>query len=98
MLQQSLMIVRRAGLERFLAGLLGAPWSDGEVSPEEIMKRQLAPFEFIQVPYGRSRPIDFSRSHFYAQHLDDDELRHLSKINDGDVPACPASAPMRQIG
>jgi ADP-heptose:LPS heptosyltransferase len=87
MLQQSLMIVRRAGLERFLAGLLGAPWSDGEVSPEEIMKRQLAPFEFIQVPYGRSRPIDFSRSHFYAQHLDDDELRHLSKINDGDVPA-----------
>jgi hypothetical protein len=28
MLQQSLIVVRRAGLERFLEGLFGAPWSD----------------------------------------------------------------------
>jgi hypothetical protein len=81
-LQQSLMIVRRPGLERFLEGLLGAPWTDGECSPEEIMRRRLAPFDFIQVPYGRSRPIDFGRSHFYAQHLDDDELqRFLERLS-----------------
>jgi hypothetical protein len=73
----SLIIVRRAGLERFLTGLLGAPWTDGEVSPEEIMKRRLAPFDFVRVPYGRSRPIDFTRSHFDAKHLDGDELRHF---------------------
>ena len=85
MLQQSLIIVRRAGLERFLIGLLGAPWTDGELSPEEIMRRRLAPFDFVQLPYGRSRPIDFTRPHFYAQHLNDDELRHFL----GDLPSAP---------
>lgn len=81
MLQQSLMIVRHTGLERFLIGLLGAPASDGEVSPEEIMRTRLAPLDFLRVPYGRSRPIDFDCSHFYAQHLDDDELaRFLKKV------------------
>jgi len=77
MLQQSLLIVRRAGLERFLQGILGAPWTDGELSPEEIMRQRLAPFELVQVPYGRSWPIDFDRCHFYAEHLDDDELRRF---------------------
>jgi len=38
MMQQSLMIVRRCALERFLIGLLDAPWSDGEQSPEETMR------------------------------------------------------------
>src|SRR5438105_6667696 len=64
MLQQSLIIVRRNGLERFLIGLLSAPWTDGDVSPEETMRRQLTPFDFIQLPYGRSRPIDFTRTDF----------------------------------
>ena len=73
MLQQSLMIVRKTGLERFLTGLLSSPFSDGELSPEEIMRIQLNP-GIIQIPFGRSRPIDFGRSHFYAQHLTDDEL------------------------
>jgi hypothetical protein len=67
MLQQSLIVVRRSGLERFLSGILGAPWTDGEVSPEETMRTRLEPYELLQVPYGRSRPIDFNRSHFYAQ-------------------------------
>ena len=87
MLQQSVMVVHRAGLERFLVGLLGAPWTDGEVSPEEIMKRRLMPFDFIRVPYGRSRPIDFARSHFYAQHLDDEELRRFSILSETDASA-----------
>lgn len=74
MLQQSFVIVRRSGLLRFIAGLLGSPWTDGEKSPEEIMRLQLAPFGYVQIPYGRSRPIDFERSHFYAQHLSEAEL------------------------
>jgi peptidoglycan/xylan/chitin deacetylase (PgdA/CDA1 family)/SAM-dependent methyltransferase len=81
MLQQSLIVVRRSGLERFLSGILEAPWTDGEVSPEETMRTMLQPYELLQVPYGRSRPIDFDRSHFYVQHLDDDELaRILNKL------------------
>ena len=81
MMQQSLVIVRRPALERFVIGLLGAPWSDGEQSPEETMRIRLPPYGFIRIPYGRSRPIDFDRSHFYAQHLDDEELaRFLNKI------------------
>ena len=60
---------------------MNAPCTDGELSPEMIMHNRLAPVGFLRVPYGRSRPIDFERSHFYAQHLDDDELqRFLSLI------------------
>ena len=79
MVQQSLIIVRRPALERFLIGLLSAPATDGEVSPEEIMRARLEPFDFLRVGYGRSRPIDFDHPHFYAQHLDEDELAHLNK-------------------
>ena len=74
MLQQSLIVVRRSGLERLLIGLLSTTATDGEVSPEETMRMRLQPFDFVWVPYGRSRPIDFNRSHFYVQHLDEDEL------------------------
>jgi hypothetical protein len=96
MLQQSLIIVRRPGLERFLIGLLGATASDGEVSPEETMRIQLAPFDFLRVPYGRSRPIDFDRSHFYVQHLDDNELsRFLNKL--GPAGSAGTKIPSLQI-
>jgi hypothetical protein len=80
MLQQSLMVVKRAGLERFLEGILGSPWSDGDLPPEEIMARRLAPLGHLRIPYGRSRPIDFSRSHFYAHHLTDGELARAMKL------------------
>lgn len=79
MLQQSLIVVRRPALERFIESLLEAPWSDGEISPEETMRRLLNPFELLRVPYGRSRPIDFNRSHFYAQHLSESELREFRR-------------------
>jgi hypothetical protein len=82
MLQQSLMIVRRSGMERFISGILGAPWTDGERSPEETMRLRLAPFGLVGVPYGRSRPIDFERTHFYAQHLDEDELARMQDAID----------------
>lgn len=74
MLQQSVMIVRRAGLERFIRQMLSAPHTDGEVSPEETMRQLLPPFDLLKVPYGRSRPIDPAAPHFYAQHLSEPEL------------------------
>ena len=75
--QQSLVVVRNAGLPRFIEGIVNAPCSDGELSPEMIMHDRLRPVGFLRVPYGRSRPIDFESSHFYAQHLDDDELQRF---------------------
>lgn len=86
MLQQSLMIVRRAGLERFLEGLLGAPWTDGECSPEETMRKRLAPFDFVRIPFGRSRPLDFRQKHFYVQHLERDELSRALEISGMSLP------------
>ena len=74
MLQQSLMIVRKPGLERFISGLLGSQWTDGEVSPEEIMARVYNPVDTVKVPFGRSRPIDYNRSHCYVHHLQAEEL------------------------
>jgi hypothetical protein len=75
--QQSLMIVKRTGLERFMTATLSAPENDGQLSPERKMERDLPPFGIVAVPYGRSRPIDFSLSHFYAQHLSEEELRQF---------------------
>ena len=63
MLQQSLMIVRRPGLERFLIGLLGAPWSDGEQSPEEIMKTKA---RALRVPEGTLWPLSPDRLRSFA--------------------------------
>jgi hypothetical protein len=81
MLQNALIIVRRTGLERFIAAILGAPWTDGEISPEETMRRRMPPYGLIAIPFGRSRPIDFKEANFYVHHLDDNELqRFLSLI------------------
>jgi hypothetical protein len=78
--QQSLVVVRGAALPRFIDGIVNAPCTDGEVSPEMIMHGRLAPVGFLHVPYGRSRPIDFERSHFYVQHLDRDELQRFLSL------------------
>lgn len=87
MLQNALVIVRRAGLERFIDGILGAPWTDGQVSPEETMRRRMPPYGLIGIPFGRSRPIDFKEPNFYTHHLDDDELHgFLELINTSLTP------------
>jgi hypothetical protein len=78
--QQSLVVVRGAALPRFIEGIVNAPCTDGELSPELIMHDRLAPVGFLRVPYGRSRPIDFERDHFYAQHLDEEELRRFLSL------------------
>ena len=74
MYQQSCIVVRKSGLERFISGTLAGAETDGEMSPENKMARDLKPWDTLKVPYGRSRPVDFSRTHFYVQHLQKDEL------------------------
>jgi len=74
MFQQSCIIVKKAALERFISGTMSGQETDGQLSPEVKMARDIEPWGILQVPYGRSRPIDFSQTHFYAQHLQNDEL------------------------
>jgi hypothetical protein len=78
--QQSLVVVRGVALPRFIEGIVNAPCTDGELSPELIMHDRLAPVGFLRVPYGRSRPIDFTCNHFYVQHLDEEELRRFLSL------------------
>ncbi len=80
MLQNSLMIVRRTGLDRFISAILGAPWTEGEVSPEETLRRRMPPYGLIGIPFGRSRPIDFNEPNFYVHHLDDSELHRFLEL------------------
>jgi hypothetical protein len=78
--QQSLMLVGRACLERFISGLMTGPETDGELSPEAKLERDCAPFEILGIPYGRSRPINFSTPCFYAEHLTADELTRFCAL------------------
>jgi hypothetical protein len=80
MKQQSLMIIKKSAMERFISGLLSTDWTDGETSPEVTMERQLQPLGTIAIPYGRSRPIDYKRSCFYAQHFTIDELNQFIQL------------------
>jgi len=86
MIQQSCIIVRKSGLERFIAGVMEGAETDGELSPEVKMERDLVPWEFLAVPYGRSRPIDFSETHFYAQHLTAEELEAFIELEGLHLP------------
>ena len=82
MYQQSCIVVRKSGLERFISGTLAGAETDGEMSPENKMARDLKPWDTLKVPYGRSRPVDFSRAHFYVQHLQKDELMQFLQAED----------------
>jgi hypothetical protein len=59
--------------------------------------RQLALFELVQVPYGQSRPIDFDRCHFYAEHLDDDELQRFFSCIGVDPPLSCIRSPTSSL-
>jgi hypothetical protein len=82
MKQQSLMIIKKSAMERLITGLLEADWSDGEVSPEITMERQLKSLGTLAIPFGRSRPIDFDQPCFYAQHFTIDELNQFIQLED----------------
>lgn len=90
--QNSLIIVKRGGLERFITGIMNSPLGDGELSIEIIMTSECAPFGIMAVPYGRSRPIDFEETHFYAQHMSDPEFSLFL-----DSEATEASASVKAI-
>jgi len=85
MLQNALIIVRRTGLERFIGAILGAPWTDGEVSPEETMRQRMPPYGLIGIPFGRSRPIDFKEPNFYVHHLNDNELHRFLELTNSSL-------------
>ena len=56
------------------------------------------PYGLLQVPYGRSRPIDFGRSHFYVQHLTREELLgflEAERLTFSDWFAAPQAATSR---
>jgi hypothetical protein len=53
------MILRRTGIDRFISAILGAPGTDGELSPEQTMRRRMPYYGLIGIPFGRPRPIDF---------------------------------------
>ena len=72
--QNSVLVMTRAGIERFIQKIFSAPESDGQMSIERKIERDLPPFGILSVPFGRSRPIDFTISHFYAQHMTLDEI------------------------
>lgn len=78
--QMSLILVGRESLERFITSLMAAPESDGELSPELKLARYCAPFQLLAVPFGRSRPIDFSAPAFYVKHSTADELRQFFQV------------------
>ncbi len=89
MFQQSLIVVARSGLERFISAILSAPETDGELPPEEKLARDLAPFSELCIPFGRSRPLDFSYPHFYAQHLTAVELASFLALEKKSLsPSC----------
>ena len=67
--QQSLMIVKRNGMERLITGLLHTEWNDGENPHEKTMERQFQPLGTVQTPPG-----------FYAQNLSQDELENFIEV------------------
>lgn len=80
--QEAMVIVGRSSLERFITGRTKGPETDGELSPEVKLVRDCAPIDILAIPYGRSRPIEFERPHYYAQHLTKDELRKFLMIEE----------------
>jgi hypothetical protein len=91
--QTSVMIVGRAALERFIASLLAAPEADGELPPEVKLEKYCAPFEHLGIPFGRSRPLDFSLPAFYIKHATIDELRAFLELENIEPAAFGLSLP-----
>jgi hypothetical protein len=78
--QMSVILVGRASIPRFVNALLTAPESDGDMSPEIKLARYCAPFEELALPFGRSRPIDFTVPAFYIKHATTEELQQFCRV------------------
>jgi hypothetical protein len=80
LIQVSLVVVRRDALLRFIHAMTFAP-NDLPAeqrrefySPEFRWMQLLKTFASLQIPFGRSRPLNFGLPHYYAQHLSDLDL------------------------
>jgi hypothetical protein len=82
MYQNSLVVVGRSSLERYIRGLTDGLETDGELSPEVKLVRDCAPVEVLAIPYGRSRPIDFDAPVYYVEHLNRADL-HRFLVSEG---------------
>jgi len=85
--QMSVVIVGRSGLERFIASLVAGIETDGELPPEVKLAKYCAPFEVLGIPFGRSRPLDFSLPAFYVKHATAAELQGFLEFENLDPAA-----------
>lgn len=84
-LQQSLIIIKREFIPTFLFTEMNSTTEELRISPEiryfEKFKNHI---KFLDIDYGRKRPINFEDKKFYAQHLNTIELnQYKEKIGYG---------------
>ena len=81
--EQSFVIIRKDAIVKFIKDYTdlseGSP--DSAITPEQkfnvFVENGTFNFKELPIPYGRTRPIDFDREYFYAQHLNDEELNAI---------------------
>lgn len=80
-IQQSFFVVKRSFIPRFLAAEMTANSQKLSISPEKRYANSYKGF-YGWLPFGngRVRPLDFTKKHFYAQHLREDEVQRFKKI------------------
>jgi hypothetical protein len=84
-LQQSLIVIKREFIPVFLFTEMNSTTEELKISPEmryfEKFKNHI---KFLDIDYGRKRPINFEDKQFYAQHLNTNELNQFkNKIEYG---------------
>jgi hypothetical protein len=76
LLQQSLIVIKRDYIPKFLNIELNNTTEELKKSPES---RYFNKFKddviFLDIGYGRKRPINFNDKQFYVQHLNENELK-----------------------
>lgn len=77
--QNSLIVARGAGIQALFNSLIDGDYTDGEHPVEGRMMRNLRGkgLDYLEIPYGRDRPIDFKEPVFYAQDWTKAELNEL---------------------
>jgi hypothetical protein len=72
--QTSLLIARSESIMRLANGSIVGPQSDGEFAPEKRLMGNCKPYDLIQIPYGRNRPLAWDVGPMYAQHMTAEEV------------------------
>jgi hypothetical protein len=73
--QQSLVVIKKDYIPTFLKLEMDNNKENLKTSPEKRYFNQFAnDIKYLEIDYGRKRPIDFNKSQFYIQHLDKNEL------------------------